>query len=138
MQASLEFPEGRPFFIWKLSGLLSADAVFDAYQQRPTHPKWSYELDQLVDLTDALLGEMTAEESARYIEMVTAEQTQTGQYARRSALVIADPMQMAIGLFHESFANKRMKSSERVFTDWDDAVAWLMTERDTSKPAAET
>jgi hypothetical protein len=130
MLTSLQFPNDKPYCIWKLSGQLTAAGLFSAYQERHQDPAWSFDVDTLVDLTDALAGEMSPEQTTRYAELVKAEQNRSGEYVRRSALLVTNPLLVAISSYFEMISADQLKSSERVFTDLADAEAWLMSPHD--------
>lgn len=125
MQHSVEICEADALCIWRLEGILTADGLKRAYQERETAPEFRYDLGVLVDLRHADLSQLGHEGVNEYVQWAQAEQVRTGHYIMNCAILVDSELDFPLTRFFISIAKNAVVTREKLFTDINDARSWL-------------
>jgi len=126
MATSYAFEPENRLCVWKMTGVLDADAIIATVRTAHSDPLWSNDYDFLTLLTEARLGQIQPEDSDRIVEALGALDTpSTDGHAKRGAIVCTDELASALLLYYEQTSRVSRASEERIFTDEAEARAWL-------------
>lgn len=137
MQHSVEICEADALCIWRFEGVLTADGLKHAYQEREKAPGFRYDLGVLVDLRNADLSQLGREGVSDYMQWAQAEQVRTGQYIMNCAILIDRQLDFPLTQFFVSIATNVVVTREKMFTEFADARAWLIAQNNSARPSGE-
>ena len=125
MRVEFEFDPDNQLCIYRISGLITGDALMQTFGRARAHPDWSDQYDFLTLLDQASLAAMPAEAMTQLQErMAEADPVRDG-LRRRAAIVCDDELSRAMLTYWEMIAGERLTTQERVFTTEAEARAWL-------------
>ncbi len=108
-------------------GIITDDAILEAYARVMSEPGYVPDADSLVDLRLVTGFEVSTDTLRTMVERVAALDTR----GRRPRIALVAPTELAYGLsrMYELLSGPDAPRLIRVFRDFDEAVGWLGAER---------
>tara|TARA_R110000744_G_scaffold220833_4_gene339775 strand:- start:7337 stop:7780 length:444 start_codon:yes stop_codon:yes gene_type:complete len=119
------FPEDQ-ICVWSMSGRLTIDTMVAGVRAARADPRWSNDYDFLTVMTDASLGDVSAQDTAELVHHLAALDTpRTDGKGKRAAVVCSDEVAAGLLTYYELHSRTERMTDERYFRSEAAARAWL-------------